>query len=84
MSKKQKIDLTRPQDCVTLTDKIDFSLAVRQHEEDTAFSLLTDVFSAPWYDYEKYPWAHGEWATEYAKSAREQQRAQWKYLRGLK
>jgi hypothetical protein len=85
---KIDIDKVRPQDCTTLADKINYSLAVRERYEqlvEAPYSKPSDL--SDFYDryptIEECPWTHPDWATEYAKSAREQQRAKRKFLRGL-
>jgi hypothetical protein len=79
MSKKRKIP-ERARDCVSLADKIAFSLMVREKWEalrgdpwagPEQFSSLMDEWEA---DCEKYPWAHPEWGATRARAEEEKAR----------
>ena len=70
----------RADQCVTLADKISFSLAAREKWEalrgdpwagPEQFSALMDEYEA---DLEKYPWVHPEWASNYARAEEEKAR----------
>jgi hypothetical protein len=83
MAKKHKVDLQHPEKCVTLEDKLQFSLAVLARQEECAQSRKpTDLWGEPiWFDTQKYPWASATWAIEYANAEREKARLRRKFLR---
>jgi hypothetical protein len=83
MTKRPKIDLSRPQDAVSLKQKIDFSLAVLRAQEECALSRKpVDIWGEPiWLDCEKYPHASPTWATEFAVAERQKARLRRKFLR---
>jgi hypothetical protein len=82
MAKKQKVDLQHPERCVSLEDKLQFSLAVLRAQEDCAMSRKpTDLWDEPcWFDTERYPWASATFATEWAAAERQKVRLRKKYL----
>jgi hypothetical protein len=80
MAKKKHKCPERADQCVTLADKIAFSLMVRSKIEalqgdpwagPEQFSDLWDQYGT---DYESYPWCHPEWAANYARAEEEKER----------
>jgi hypothetical protein len=74
----------RAKDCVTLADKIGFSLMVRekwQQLSDNPWSCPSDIHAIiDAYDDPDCAWSHPEWASYYSRSQEEKERA----LRSLK
>jgi hypothetical protein len=57
----------RPQDCVTLLQKIAFSNAMRKKWESVdPDAPPSEIFNFPMPD-PAYPWSHPEWATQTAQ-----------------
>jgi hypothetical protein len=73
MAKKHKIP-ERAKDCVTLADKVAFSLMVRskwQELSENPWSCPSDIHEViDRYHDENCPWSHPEWAAEWARAER--------------
>jgi hypothetical protein len=78
MAKKHKAP-ERAKDCVTIADKVAFSLMVREKFEalrgepwagPAEFSALMDEYEED----NAFPWAHPEWAANYARAEEEKAR----------
>lgn len=90
MSKKRKVP-ERPEDCVTIADKVAFSNMMRERydklaEYDSKPSDILDFDRFPPLD-PRYPWMHPEWAADFSRSEREKarvlgQRAKRRMLNG--
>jgi hypothetical protein len=84
MTRKPKIDLSRPELAKTLAERVAFSAAVREAEEAAALSRRpVDVFDL-WFDLEKYPWASATFSETWANAEREKARLRRRFLREQK
>ena len=83
MSKRHKAP-ERPQDCVTLADKIAFSDMMRERWQSIPYDAppdaILDFDKYPMFDYLRYPFAHPEWSINHARSEREKMRAKRRML----
>jgi hypothetical protein len=75
---KRKIP-ERPQDCVTINDKVAYSNMVRELWENIPYdappSGVSDLLDKYPFD-PAYPWSHPEWSANYARIELKKQRAQ--------
>jgi hypothetical protein len=85
MKPKIEIDLTRPQDCKTIAEKVKFSMAVRERYEELVQSpaMAPSDLTEFWDQHpilEQFPHTHPEFCVYWAR----QQRAKKEILRTIK